>query len=68
MSNDNNRNPYYIKYDYQNRTVEFFKNHANLGIAFRNVPSGLTPALDIWFESGKVELMNTSYPEGRLFL
>ena len=57
-----------IKYDYQNRTVEFFKNHANLGIAFRNVPFGLTPALDIWFESGKVELMNTSYPEERLFL
>lgn len=57
-----------IKYDEKMKTIEFYKNHANLGIAFRNVPSGLTPALDIWFESGKVEILNSTYPEEKLFL
>lgn len=57
-----------IKYDYKAKTIEFYKNNANLGVAFRNVPSGLTPAIDIWFESGKVELLNSTCPEGKVFL
>jgi hypothetical protein len=49
-----------IKYDSKNRSVSFYKNGINQGIAFRNVPSGLTPSLDIWFESGTIEIMKNS--------
>ena len=57
-----------IKYNYKEQTIEFYKNGANLGIAFRNVPNGLTPALDIWFENGKVEILNNTQPSNNLFL
>jgi len=57
-----------IRYDYRMKTIEFFKNNANLGVAFRNVPEGLSPALDIWFESGQVEILNNTQPNDNLFL
>ena len=44
-----------IKYDYENRTVSFYKNGVNCGIAFTNVKNNLTPSLDLWFEEGTVE-------------
>ena len=47
-----------IYYNSQNKTIEFYKDYANLGVAFRNVPNGLTQSLDIWFELGYVEIMN----------
>ena len=50
------------------KTIEFFKNNANLGVAFRNVPEGLSPALDIWFESRQVEILNNTQPNDNLFL
>lgn len=49
-----------IKYDHKLKNVSFFKNGINQGIAFRNVPSGLTPSIDIWFESGTVEILKNS--------
>jgi len=49
-----------IRYDNKTRSVSFFKNGINQGIAFRNVPSGLTPSLDIWFESGTIEILKNS--------
>ena len=49
-------------------TVEFFKNGANLGIAFRNVPPGLNPSLDIWFESGTVQILDSKEPTKRIFI
>ena len=49
-----------IKYDYKLKSVSFFKNGINQGVAFRNVPSGLTPSLDIWFESGTIEILKNS--------
>lgn len=49
-----------IKYDYKSKSVSFLKNGINQGIAFRNVPSGLTPSLDIWFESGTIEILKNS--------
>ena len=52
-----------IYYNSQNRTIEFYKDYANLGVAFRDVPSGLTPSLDIWFELGYIEIMNRIVPE-----
>ncbi len=49
-----------IKYDHKSKCVSFLKNGINQGIAFRNVPSGLTPSLDIWFESGTIEILKNS--------
>lgn len=49
-----------IKYDYKTKCVSFYKNGINQGIAFRNVPHGLTPSLDIWFESGTIEIMKNT--------
>ncbi len=57
-----------IKYDASNKTLSFFKNGINLGIAFRNVPSGLNPSLDIWFEEGVVEIMKKADYEEQKFL
>ena len=57
-----------IRYNSKEKTVEFFKNGANLGIAFRNVPPGLNPSLDVWFESGKVEIMDSREPMKKIFI
>ena len=57
-----------IKYNAKEKTVEFFKNGANLGIAFRNVPPGLNPSLDIWFESGTVEILDSREPVKKVFI
>lgn len=35
----------------------------NLGVAFNNVPIGMTPSLDIWFESGTVEIIKNNSSE-----
>ena len=57
-----------IRYNQKEKTIEFFKNGANLGVAFRNVPSGMSPALDIWFESGNVEILKYTFPDNNSFL
>lgn len=57
-----------IRYDHKSRTVSFYKNNLFQGIAFRNVPSGLSPSLDIWFESGTVEIMKNPNPQDKIFL
>ena len=57
-----------IKYNAKEKTVELFKNGANLGIAFRNVPPGLNPSLDIWFESGTVQILDAKEPTKRIFV
>ena len=49
-----------ILYDYKNKTLSYTKNGINYGVAFKNVPSGLTPSLDLWFESGSVEILKTN--------
>lgn len=55
-------------YNYKNKTLIFYKNGINQGIAFTKVPSGLTPSLDIWFESGTVEILRKCSPEDKIFL
>jgi len=57
-----------MKYDYTEKTLTYFKNGINLGIAFTNVPSGLTPSLDIWFEEGYVEIVKKCDNEEKKFL
>jgi len=55
-------------YDARNKTVIFSKNNVSQGIAFRNVPEGLTPSLDIWFESGTVEILKNDNFKEKTFL
>lgn len=57
-----------IKYNAEEKSVSFYKNGICMGVAFRKVPSGLTPALDIWFEEGSVEIINKEDIEERNFL
>lgn len=57
-----------IKYDYKSRCVGFYKNGVYQGTAFRNVPSGLTPSLDIWFESGTVEILKNTSVQEKIYL
>jgi hypothetical protein len=56
-----------MSYDYKTRTLSFEKNGINQGVGFRNVPPGLTPSLDMWFESGSIEILRTKKSE-RIFL
>eukprot|EP01022_Parablepharisma_sp_SALTPOND_P004910 TRINITY_DN121260_c0_g1_i1.p2 TRINITY_DN121260_c0_g1~~TRINITY_DN121260_c0_g1_i1.p2 ORF type:complete len:520 (+),score=32.50 TRINITY_DN121260_c0_g1_i1:1891-3450(+) len=51
-----------MMYDEQKETLSYYKNGICLGIGFHNVPKGLYPAVDLWFESGNVEILNKSQP------
>jgi hypothetical protein len=51
-----------ILYDSKNKTISFYKNNINQGIAFRNVDSGLTPSIDIWFQYGSIEILKNKNP------
>ena len=57
-----------IKFDHVKRTISFYKNGINHGVAFRNVPAGLTPALDVWFGEGQIEIQNNVNFEDKTFL
>jgi hypothetical protein len=57
-----------IKYDNKSRSVSFYKNSVCQGIAFRNVPSGFHPSLDVWFESGTVEINKSSSFQEKVYL
>jgi hypothetical protein len=46
-----------ILYDARQRTVSFLKNGINQGVAFTNIPSGLYPSLDLWFQAGTVDIL-----------
>ena len=41
-------------------SISFTKKGINQGVAFSNVESGLYPSLDIWFESGHVQVQKIS--------
>ena len=57
-----------IRYDQEHRTVTYYKNDINLGVAFHNVQPNLTPALDVWFENGMITIMNSTGPEEKIYL
>ncbi len=57
-----------IKYDHKTRSVSFCKNGINQGVAFRNVPAGLTPSLDVWFECGTVEILKNTCIQEKVYL
>lgn len=49
-----------VCYDSRNMTITYYKDGAGQGVAFHNVPRGLCPALDMWFEAGHVEVLGSS--------
>ena len=51
-----------VLYDARNRTVSFFKNGINQGVAFTNIASGMHPSLDVWFQNGEIEILPAKYP------
>lgn len=57
-----------MRYDYKSRSVSFYKNSVFQGIAFRNVPTNLTPSLDVWFESGSIEIIQNNSFKEKLYL
>ncbi len=57
-----------ILYNATMRTVSFYKNSINQGIAFKGVRAELYPALDLWFISGSVEILNSRKPSSKTYL
>ena len=51
-----------MHYDEEKRTLSFYKNGLCLGIGFHNVPKGMYPAVDLWFESGNIEILSRNKP------
>jgi len=51
-----------MMYDEKNGTLSYWKNGVDMGIAFHDVPKNLYPAIDLWFESGHVEVLNRNKP------
>ena len=40
-----------VMYDAIEKTASFYKNGVKQGVVFNNVPSGLTPSVDVFLES-----------------
>jgi hypothetical protein len=57
-----------IRYDPFHRTIIFYKNNIEQGVAFKNVRSGLYPALDLWFHTGNVEILASKQPNQASYL
>ena len=65
---EGNENKYAIEYNQKNRTVSFYRNNVNLGVAFHNVQPNLTPSIDVWFESGKISITKAKEPNVQIYL
>ena len=57
-----------LKYNRQDSTLSFYKNGFLQGIAFKGVPEDYVVSLDLWFDSGSVEIMHVSKPKMKKFL
>lgn len=57
-----------IYYDAKERSLSFYKQGINQGVAFTDVDSGLYPSIDVWFESGTVTLLQTLTPKELRFM
>lgn len=57
-----------IQYNPDKKTVCFYKNGINQGIAFKNVPSGLNVSLDLWFEYGSIEIVKAISPSNSNYI
>ena len=65
---EGNENKFAIEYNQKNRTVSFYRNNVNLGVAFHNVQPNLTPSIDVWFESGKISITKAKEPNVQIYL
>ncbi len=61
-------NKFGLKYDYLLNTIELFRNDINLGVVIKNIPTNLTPALEINIEDCKIQLSSNNFPQERFFL
>lgn len=52
-----------IVFDPRLRTISFLKNRISQGTAFTEVPEGLFPAVDVWFEAGTVAILQPQRSE-----
>jgi hypothetical protein len=57
-----------IHYNPTRKTISYFKNDIDQGVAFTNVPSGLFPSIDLWFHTGSVAILQTQQPKTRSYL
>ena len=51
-----------VHYDPRLQSVSFYKDGVDQGTAFSCVESGLTPVLDLWFDAGEVQILQTNKP------
>lgn len=51
-----------VYYNYKKKTISFYKNNIDQGIAFENVPENLNVSLDVWFEYGTIEILKCFEP------
>ena len=57
-----------IWYDYKTSSLAFYKDGLCQGTAFTNVPAGLYPSIDVWFEQGTVEIRPTRKPVQKIYM
>ena len=57
-----------IFYDSRAKELSFYKNGICQGIAFKGVPTGLNPSIDVWFESGTVTIQQLYFPVPKKFM
>ena len=57
-----------FEYNQEKRTLGFYKNDIYLGVAFDNVPPNLTPAFEIWFETGDIKISGNMEPQEKFYL
>ncbi len=57
-----------MKYNHIDRSISFVKDGIDQGVAFKNIPPGMYPSLDVWFESGTIEIIKKSKSDQKSFL
>ncbi len=57
-----------MMYDAKNRTLSYFKDGMDQGVAFHSVPRCMCPAIDLWFEAGHIEIVGRSKPSTKEYL
>ncbi len=61
-------NKYGMKYDHLKNSIELLRNDINLGVVVDNIPSFLTPAIEINVEECKIQLLNNNIQQEKIFI
>jgi hypothetical protein len=56
-----------IKYNPTDQSISFYKNGFLQGTAFKGVPEGYFASLDLWFDSGTIEILPLKKPKMKNF-